>query len=46
MDINVIRSVIEVLAFGAFVGIAAWAYLPSRKREQQRIAESIMGEDS
>jgi hypothetical protein len=46
MDVNLIRSVIEVLVFGAFVGIACWAYLPSRKDKQQRIAQSIVGEDS
>ena len=31
MDINLLRSVVTLAAFVAFVGILIWAYLPSRK---------------
>ena len=31
MDINLLRSVVTLAAFVAFVGILIWAYLPSHK---------------
>ena len=31
MDINVLRSLVTVAAFVAFIGILVWAYRPSRK---------------
>jgi cytochrome c oxidase cbb3-type subunit IV len=31
MDINLIRSLISVAAFAAFVGIVWWAYAASRR---------------
>lgn len=33
MDINVLRSLVTVLAFAAFIGILVWAYRPSRKAQ-------------
>ncbi|NMM06886.1 cbb3-type cytochrome c oxidase subunit 3 [Polaromonas sp.] len=33
MDINVLRSIVTVAAFAAFVGIMVWACLPSRKAQ-------------
>jgi cytochrome c oxidase cbb3-type subunit IV len=31
MDINLLRSMVTVVAFIVFIGILVWAYLPSRK---------------
>jgi len=31
MDINLIRSIVTVAAFAAFLGIVWWAYSPSRR---------------
>ena len=31
MDINLIRTLVTVLAFASFLGIVWWAYAPSRK---------------
>lgn len=31
MDINLIRTLVTVLALAAFAGIVWWAYAPSRK---------------
>ncbi len=31
MDINVLRSIITVVAFAAFIGIVLWAYSDRRK---------------
>jgi cytochrome c oxidase cbb3-type subunit IV len=33
MDLNTVRTVIEVLAFVAFLGIVAWAYSSRRRRD-------------
>jgi cytochrome c oxidase cbb3-type subunit 4 len=33
MDINILRSIVTVAAFGAFVGILVWACMPSRKAD-------------
>lgn len=33
MDINVLRSMVTVVAFIAFIGILVWAYRPSRKMQ-------------
>jgi cbb3-type cytochrome oxidase subunit 3 len=46
MDVNLIRSLLSVVVFAAFLGIVWWAWLPSRKRVLQRIAESVLREDS
>ena len=31
MDLDLIRSLVTVAAFGAFLGIVWWAYAPSRR---------------
>lgn len=36
MDINLLRNIVTVLAFIAFLGIVFWAYAPSRKAELER----------
>ncbi len=38
MDINVLRSVVTVLAFVAFLAIVWWAYDPARKQRLERDA--------
>lgn len=42
MDINLIRSVITVAAFVAFLAIVFWSYSPARKQALQRHGESIL----
>ena len=32
MDINILRIAITIVALATFLGIVAWAYLPSRKQ--------------
>ena len=36
MDINVLRSLVTVAAFAAFLGIVWWAYGPARKERFER----------
>ena len=36
MDINLLRSLITVAAFAAFLGIVWWAYGPARKERFER----------
>ena len=31
MDLNLLRTILTVAAFAAFLGIVWWAYAPSRK---------------
>jgi cytochrome c oxidase cbb3-type subunit IV len=38
MDINLIRSIVTVAAFAAFLGIVWWAYAPSRRARFERDA--------
>lgn len=33
MDINILRSLVTVAAFVAFIGILVWAYRPGRKKQ-------------
>jgi len=46
MDINLIRALLTVVALGAFLAIAAWAYLPHRKSKLDAQARSILREDA
>jgi cytochrome c oxidase cbb3-type subunit 4 len=39
MDINVLRSIVTVAAFAAFVGIFCWAWRPSRKPQFDAAAQ-------
>ena len=38
MDLNTLRTVIEVLAFITFLGIVAWAYSRRRRADFERAA--------
>ncbi len=38
MDINVLRSIVTVVAFVLFVGILVWAYRPSRRARFEEAA--------
>ena len=45
MDINLLRSLVTVAAFAAFLGIVWWAYAPSRKARFERDAYLPLNED-
>lgn len=45
MDINLLRSLVTVAALAAFLGIAWWAYAPSRRERFERDALLPFGED-
>jgi cytochrome c oxidase cbb3-type subunit 4 len=38
MDINLIRSLVTLAAFAAFLGIVWWAYSPSRRSRFEKDA--------
>ena len=38
MDINLLRSLIGVVALAAFLGIVAWAYAPAHRERYERDA--------
>ena len=38
MDINVLRTVVTVVVFAAFIGIVCWAYAPLRRARFERDA--------
>ena len=44
MDLNLIRSLVTVAAFVAFLGIVWWAYSPARKARLERDGRSILEE--
>jgi len=44
MDINLIRSIVTVAAFAAFVGIVWWAYSPARRQRMEEAGRSILEE--
>ena len=39
MDINLMRSLVTIAAFGGFVSILVWAYRPSRKAQFDEAAQ-------
>jgi cytochrome c oxidase cbb3-type subunit 4 len=39
IDLNVLRSIVTVAAFLAFVGILVWAYRPSQKTKFDEAAQ-------
>ncbi len=41
MDINTIRTMVTLAAFGAFLGIVWWAYGPSRRERFERDARMV-----
>jgi len=42
MDVNFLRIAILLITFAAFVGIVAWAYWPSRRRDMEQQGRSIL----
>lgn len=44
MDINLIRSLVTVAAFAAFLGIVWWAYAPALKRRMEDAGRSVLEE--
>jgi cytochrome c oxidase cbb3-type subunit 4 len=44
MDINLIRSLLTVAAFAAFVGIVWWAYSPARRKRLEDAGRSVLEE--
>jgi cbb3-type cytochrome oxidase subunit 3 len=45
MDINLVRTLVTLSCFAAFLGIVWWAYLPSRRERLELQAMSILEED-
>ena len=45
MDINLLRSLVTVAAFAAFLGVVWWAYAPSRKARFERDAQLPLDDD-
>jgi cytochrome c oxidase cbb3-type subunit 4 len=41
VDINLIRTLVTVLALATFLGIVWWAYAPSRKSRFERDARMV-----
>jgi cbb3-type cytochrome oxidase subunit 3 len=44
MDVNTLRIVVTVAAMAAFLAIAVWSYLPSRRAALEVQARSILEE--
>jgi len=44
VDINLIRSIVTVAAFAAFIGIVWWAYAPAHRERMERIGRSVLEE--
>ena len=42
MDINTIRTAVELVSFGIFIGIVWWAYSPRRRATLERAARSVL----
>ena len=45
MDINTLRNIMTLLAFGAFLGIVWWAYGPSRRERFERDARLVFDDN-
>jgi cytochrome c oxidase cbb3-type subunit 4 len=45
MDINTLRTLMTLLAFGAFLGVVWWAYGPSRRERFENDAQLVFDED-
>jgi cytochrome c oxidase cbb3-type subunit 4 len=45
MDINILRSIVTVVAFAAFMGIVLWAYSGRRKEAFDQAARLPFEED-
>jgi cbb3-type cytochrome oxidase subunit 3 len=46
MDLDIVRSLVTLAAFGTFLGIVWWAYAPARKARLDAIAKSILEENT
>jgi len=44
MDINLIRSIVTVAAFIAFLGIVWWAYAPGQRARMEEAGRSVLEE--
>jgi cytochrome c oxidase cbb3-type subunit IV len=44
MDINLIRSIVTVAAFVAFLGIVWWAYAPAHRERMEQAGRSVLEE--
>ena len=42
MDVNTLRIAILLITFAAFLGIVAWVYWPSRRRDMEQQGRSIL----
>jgi cbb3-type cytochrome oxidase subunit 3 len=45
LDINVVRSIVTIAAFAAFVAVVWWAFAPSRKAEFEKKALAVFDGD-
>ena len=45
MDVNAVRVLVTLLFFAAFIGIAWWAYAPSRKSRLDDIGRAVLDDD-
>jgi len=45
MDVNIVRELVMVFGFCAFIGVAVWAYGPGRKSRFERAALSVFQDD-
>ncbi len=45
MDVNVVREVVTVVSFAAFLAIVAWAVLPGNKRRFDEAARLPFDEE-
>lgn len=45
LDINLLRNVVTIAAFAAFVAIVWWAFAPSRKAEFESKALTVFDGD-
>ena len=41
MDLNTLRTLVTLLAFGVFLGIIWWAYAPARRERFERDAHLV-----
>ena len=46
MDVNTLRIAITLITFIAFIGIVAWAYWPSRRRDMEEQGRSIFDDNA
>jgi cbb3-type cytochrome oxidase subunit 3 len=42
VDVNLIRNIVTLAAFGAFIAIVLWSYAPARKARLEEAGRSIL----